>query len=135
MILVGALGRSAQQEEPAVKLHFLALVAAALAIVVTVPQLAPAQGVGGGFYMGSADNPNGPTVSPYLNLLQSNTFGVTNYQSLVKPLIEQSSAIRRQGRAINQVQQQLYSGPNYGASPSGRGSHFMFYSHFYPGMR
>ena len=113
------------------KLHLLALATLAIAIVVAAPSAASAQN----FYRGSSDNPNGPTVSPYLNLLQSNAFGVTNYQSLVKPLIEQSSAIRSQGRAINQVQRQLYSGANAGASPSGRGSHFMFYSHFYPNMR
>ncbi len=115
------------------KLNLLALATLAIAIVVAVPSRASAQY--GGFYMGRSDNPNGPTVSPYLNLLQSNNAGVTNYQSLVKPLIDQSSAIRSQGRAINQVQRQLYSGVNAAASPSGRGSHFMFYSHFYPNMR
>lgn len=111
------------------KLHLLALTVLAIAIVAVVPNVASAQG----FYRGSSDSPNGPTVSPYMNLLQSNAFGVTNYQSLVKPLIDQGSAIRNQGRAINQVQQQLYSGA--GGAPSGRGSRFMYYSHFYPNMR
>ena len=78
------------------KLNLLALATLAIAIVVAVPSRASAQY--GGFYMGRSDNPNGPTVSPYLNLLQSNNAGVTNYQSLVKPLIDQSGAIRSQGR-------------------------------------
>lgn len=86
------------------------------------------------FYKGSSDNPNGPTVSPYLNLLQNNSVGVTNYQSLVKPLVEQNSAINRQGNSINRLQQQVNA--PMGAGTAGRGTghttFFMNYGHFYP---
>lgn len=50
----------------------------------------------GGIYQGRSDNPVGPTVSPYLNLLQSTNQlnGISNYQSLVRPLLDQQSAIQ-----------------------------------------
>ncbi len=85
---------------------------------------ATAQGFGGG---GSSNNPNGPTVSPYLNLLQNANPDITNYQSLVKPLINQNDALRRQGGAIQALQQQ----GNYGSGGTGIHSYFMYYSHFY----
>ncbi len=85
------------------------------------------------FYRGSSDNPNGPTVSPYLNLLQSDSFGVTNYQSLVRPLVNQGNAIRRQGGALQQLERATYSaGPRLG---TGHSSYFMNYSHFFPNAR
>jgi hypothetical protein len=86
-------------------------------------------------YRGSSDNTNGPTVSPYLNLLQNNSVGnITNYQSLVKPLIEQNSAINRQGNSINRLQQQVNSPSSAGTSGRGTGhtTFFMNYGHFYP---
>jgi hypothetical protein len=86
-----------------------------------------------GIYAGRADNPNGPTVSPYLNLLQNNANSpVTNYQSLVKPLINQGNAIQRQGRSLAGLQQQVYSGAMRGTGISGQRSYFMNFSHFYP---
>jgi hypothetical protein len=88
----------------------------------------------GGRYMGRSDNPVGPTVSPYLNLTQGGS--VTNYQSLVKPLLEQDSAIRRQGASLNnlqrQVSQQAYGG---GGRGTGHATFFMNYSHYYPQIR
>ncbi len=84
-------------------------------------------GIGGG----TSNNPNGPTVSPYLNLLQNNNPDITNYQSLVKPLINQNDALRRQGGAISQLQQQQ----SYGGGGTGIHSYFMFYSHYYPPRR
>ncbi|REK17967.1 MAG: hypothetical protein DWQ37_05455 [Planctomycetota bacterium] len=111
----------------------LALTLACVALWIAAPQTAEAQLIGG--YRGSSDNPNGPTVSPYLNLLQSNQFGVTNYQSLVRPLIDQSTAINRQGNSLNRLQQQFNSQPAAtsagGPVQTGRPSFFMFYSHFY----
>ena len=104
------------------------------AIFLLAPQSAMAQ-YSGGQYMGRADNPVGPTVSPYLNLLQNNGFGVTNYQSLVKPLINQGNAIQQQGHSIGNLQRQV-SQQAYGASSSRRGTghatYFMNYSHYYP---
>jgi hypothetical protein len=50
---------------------------------------------------------NRPTVSPYLNLLQTNRFGVTNYQSLVRPMIEQQQLNVQQQTNISALQQQF----------------------------
>ncbi len=90
-----------------------------------------------GWFQGTSDNPVGPTVSPYLNLLQTNQFGATNYQSLVKPLVDQHNAINRQGNSLNRLQQQVNTfSSGAGSAPSGQGTghvtFFMNYSHFYP---
>ncbi|HEV3138235.1 MAG TPA: hypothetical protein VGZ26_10025 [Pirellulales bacterium] len=96
-----------------------------------------------GFYGmgGHSDNPNGPTVSPYMNLLQNNNqFNqVPNYQSLVKPLLDQQNAIQRQGAGLQRLQQQVSSGGSGAGGGGGRGTghvtSFMNYSHFFPGHR
>ena len=115
----------------------LALAVALAGICLLIPQTALAQ-YQGGLYMGRADNPVGPTVSPYLNLTQNNLGSPTNYQSLVKPLIDQGNAIQRQGSSINRLQQQIYSGAG-GGGRGGRGTghatFFMNYSHYYPQTR
>ncbi len=108
-------------------------------LAVAAPRVALAQYgyMGGGYAAGHSDNPNGPTVSPYLNLLQNNNVlgPPSNYQSLVKPLIDQQSAIKRQGNSIQQLQQQMGSGGPAGNISGGRAtghaSYFMNYSHYY----
>ena len=114
---------------------FLVVLLAAL-VVSAVAHPASAQSMS---YRGSSDNPNGPTVSPYLNLLQNNSVGnaVTGapvYQSLVQPLVNQGNAIGRQAGALSQLQQQVYTGSTAG-SATGHASFFMNYSHYYPGFR
>ena len=49
------------------------LLAAGLFVAVAMPRAAMAQGGGrsGGMFMGHSDNPNGPTVSPYMQLLNT----------------------------------------------------------------
>ncbi|MEX2112695.1 MAG: hypothetical protein WD845_05885 [Pirellulales bacterium] len=110
-------------------MKFQMLLVVALVTVVSLASLraVPAQGLAGG----STRNPNGPTVSPYLNLLQNNNPDITNYQSLVKPLINQNDALRRQGGAIQQLQQQQYRGGPAGGG-TGVHSYFMYYSHYFP---
>ncbi len=108
----------------------------AAAAVVSLPQVCHAQAYNG-FYRGRSDNPVGRTVSPYLNLLsagQGNS-GVTNYQSLVKPLIEQHNALDRQGGALNRLQGQVNASaaaPRGGGGGTGHATYFMNGSHFYP---
>ena len=93
----------------------------------------------GGLYTGRSDNPNGPTVSPYLNLLNNNNQlnGVPNYQSLVRPLLDQQNAIQRQGSSLQRLQQQVNTqGGGSGAGrATGHATSFMYYSHFYPAPR
>lgn len=103
------------------------------AIFLLAPQTALAQYRQ--FYKGSSDNPVGPTVSPYLNLVQSSNSLVTNYQSLVKPLVDQGNAITRQantlyrqGNSIRGLQQSQGGG----GGGTGHASYFMNYSHYYP---
>jgi hypothetical protein len=95
-----------------------------------------AQSFGGGFYQGRSDNPNGPTVSPYLNLLQNNNQlnGQPTYQSLVKPLVDQQAAIQRQGNSLQQLQQQVRTQSSGAPSQraTGHTTFFMNYSHYYP---
>jgi hypothetical protein len=94
----------------------------------------------GGMYSGRSDNPNGPTVSPYLNLLNNNNQlnGVPNYQSLVRPLVEQRNATQRQGNALQNLQQQVNTqraGGSGAGRSTGHATSFMYYSHFYPAPR
>lgn len=116
----------------------LALLSFAIYASVTAT-LAHAQTYGGGFYQGRSDNPNGPTVSPYLNLLQNNNQlnGQPTYQSLVKPLVDQQSAIQRQGNSLQQLQQQVrtQSGAPLSQRATGHTTFFMNYSHYYPNAK
>jgi hypothetical protein len=106
-------------------------------ILLAAPGSAFAQG--GGLYTGRSDNPNGPTVSPYLNLLNNNNQlnGVPSYQSLVRPLLDQQSAIQRQGSSLQRLQQQVNTQGAAGAAgrSTGHTTFFMHYSHFYPAPR
>ena len=47
-----------------------------------------------------------PSVSPYMNLTNNNTGTATNYQSLVRPQLDQQAFNRRSLAAINQLQGQ-----------------------------
>lgn len=106
------------------------LAAAVALFALAMPRLAMAQY--GGFAGGHSDNPNGPTVSPYLNLLQTNSQGFNSYQTLVKPILDQNSALQRQGGAIQQLQQQqATSSAGGGRRATGHATYFMNYSHFY----
>jgi len=104
------------------------LMIAGLAIVLMSPSLASAQ-----YRSSVSDNPNGPTVSPYLNLLNNNNnIGLPAYQTLVKPLVEQQNAIQRQGNSIQRLQQQVGpGGTRGGGGTTGHMTYFMNYSHYY----
>ena len=82
---------------------------------------------------------NRPTVSPYLNLLQPNQFGITPYHTLVRPQLEAREALQQQGSNIQRLQQQVRAQPAYGRGARGRvgglqtghETRFMNYSHYY----
>ena len=86
--------------------------------------------------------PSRPTVSPYLNLFRNNNGPLPNYYSLVRPQLQQIDNQRRQ-QAINTQQQTQIQNLNRGLlqisspqiAPTGGGSTFRNYSHFYPAMR
>ena len=78
-------------------------------------------------------------VSPYLNL-GINQYGVSNYQSLVKPMIEDREALTSQSVNIQRLQQQLResklnTNQNESRGKSSKTSaasvRFMHYSHFF----
>ena len=50
--------------------------------------------------------PRRPSVSPYMNLVNNPLGAATNYQSLVRPQIEQNNFNSRQSSAIAQLQRQ-----------------------------
>jgi hypothetical protein len=114
----------------------ISLALVAIAVVGSVAATSARAQYQGGLYRGRSDNPNGPTVSPYLNLLQNNNQlnGQPTYQSLVKPLIDQQSAIQRQGNSLQQLQQQVGTQGGGGGPQraTGHTTFFMNYSHYYP---
>jgi len=80
-----------------------------------------------------------PTVSPYLNL-GVNQYGVSNYQSLVKPMIEDREMMANQSMNIQRLQQQLRDAKKTpgGSQANGKESRtgarpvkFMHYSHYF----
>jgi hypothetical protein len=81
-----------------------------------------------------------PTVSPYLNLLNTDRFGVSNYQTLVRPLIEQREAAQQNQANIQQLQQQFQTaqmsaarrGSSGGPRSTGHPSRYFTYLHYYP---
>jgi len=85
------------------------LIAAVFVVLLACPTTSQAQYYGGYGYSGYS-SVNGPTVSPYLNLLQQNQFGLPTYQTLVRPQIEARNAIVRQERSLQQLQQEVQQG-------------------------
>jgi hypothetical protein len=84
-----------------------------------------------------------PAVSPYMNLLNNNTGLATNYQSLVRPQLEQQNFNARSASAIKGLQRQAYQSKDRSASTTEgnikmRGTGHVAsrenYSHFYPQM-
>jgi hypothetical protein len=91
-------------------------------------------------YSGSGYQPSTPTFSPWLNLYQRNAGPLDNYHTFVRPerqlqdtLRQQASAIQRQGEGIRGLTGQvndLREGRSP-AHPTGAGSVFMDYGHYY----
>lgn len=85
-----------------------------------------------------------PSVSPYLNLLIPDQFGIPGgnpgqYQTLVEPFIEGRKAAQNNANALNRLNSQVNgggrgsSGGSFGAG--GYHSRYMNYSHYYSGIR
>lgn len=82
-----------------------------------------------------------PTVSPYLNLLRTeSSTAMPNYHTLVRPEVENRQEAARQAMAIRQLQSNVTSmqgqiGGQRGAQFStGHPTRFMTYLHYYPGL-
>ena len=79
-------------------IRFTASCAIAAAFAATAPAQLP-------YPQGPGMNPNGPAVSPYLNLLRGGTSAGVNYYGLVRPELQFRSAIRglEQQVGVNQA--------------------------------
>jgi hypothetical protein len=81
---------------------------------------------------------NRPTVSPYLNLLQPQGGGLPNYQTLVRPAIDQRRQNQDTQRQISQLQSSVAASTaqeqrgEVTFRPTGHGTGKFYYSHFYP---
>jgi hypothetical protein len=83
--------------------------------------------------------PPRPTLSPWLNLYQRNSGPLDNYHSFVRPELQLQGTLRQQNTAIQSQDQDLrklsgqFSDIEQGKSvhPTGTGSLYMEYSHFY----
>jgi hypothetical protein len=79
-------------------------------------------------------------VSPYLNL-GFNTNGTSNYQTLVRPMIDEREGLLRQAATLQQLQKKSRDGrdgveadsQNATGHPQA-GVRRMYYSHFYSGL-
>jgi hypothetical protein len=92
-----------------------------------------------------------PSVSPYMNLINNQTGTATNYQSLVRPQLDQQNFNSQSASAIKNLQASKGAkstsskgagGPsnstaegNVKLRPTGHVSSRENYSHFYPGMK
>lgn len=85
----------------------------------------------------SANVFNRPTVSPYLNLLRG---GAGGYQSLVRPLVDNGQANRRNAQQIQQLERnagRTRAGRSSGSqtiAPTGHSTAFRNFSHYYPNL-
>ena len=98
--------------------------------------------------------PARPTVSPYLNLMRDDVGALPNYQTFVRPIVEQQRINREADRRINDADRQiteLRQAPMPGTAPqqpvvtgralqvrrlnvrrTGINGQFQYYSHFFP---
>ena len=102
------------------------LIAAVFVVSLACPVTSQAQYYGG--YSGYT-SVNGPTVSPYLNLLQQNQFGLPTYQTLVRPQIEARNAIVRQEQSLQQLQQEVQRGRSSQSRSRNSGTNRRFTGH------
>lgn len=87
----------------------------------------------------SSYRPSRPTLSPWFNLYRSEGGALDNYHSFVRPeqqlrrtLTQQESAIRQQGASLRTLGGQMSSMQQaYPTRPTGTGSTFMNFSHYY----
>jgi hypothetical protein len=79
------------------------------------------------------------TVSPYVNLT-TNGNGLSNYQTLVRPLIEEREELNRQWAALDDLNRKVRGGPIPGGPGANRGGaggrnaagvRYMHYSHYF----
>ncbi|HEY2841028.1 MAG TPA: hypothetical protein VGJ26_17875 [Pirellulales bacterium] len=76
-----------------------------------------------------------PSVSPYMNLLNNQNPNLTNYQSLVRPQVNQARISSQQNSRINRLEAPPPASGNSGSQTlrsTGHQATYGNYSHFYP---
>jgi hypothetical protein len=83
--------------------------------------------------------PSKPTVSPYMNLFRNDTDNVPNYQTLVRPQIQQQAVnqqvarnLDRQQVAVQSLQQEVLHQRQPSIRSTGTGATTNNYSHYFP---
>ncbi|HEY2841119.1 MAG TPA: hypothetical protein VGJ26_18330 [Pirellulales bacterium] len=79
-----------------------------------------------------------PSVSPYLNLLNGGDPNLTNYQSMVRPMVNQNRVNAQQNAQINRLEAKPPTSGNAGSESmrsTGHQATYRNYSHFYPNLR
>lgn len=79
--------------------------------------------------------PARPTVSPYLNLFRTQRGPIPNYNLYVRPMLQQQSINAQQGAAVQQLEQGLRQTQTTVSGPTGIGSGYRNFSHYYSGLR
>jgi len=87
--------------------------------------------------------PAGPTITPYLDYFNAPISPLMdNYHTYVRPRADLRSSLSRLGTAVNQQNRRLDQLGNdfqqrnlSGAAPTGTGSTFMNYSHYFSGIQ
>jgi hypothetical protein len=75
-----------------------------------------------------------PTVSPYMNLLNNNS-DVTNYQSLVRPMVNQNRVNAQERVQLNRTQSKpatLRYSKSESLRSTGHQASYQTYGHYYP---
>jgi len=78
-----------------------------------------------------------PAVSPYMNLMRSDSGRNVNYQTMVLPQMQAMERARLQQKQIQQLQRQVSEGSGQAGSGGGLTGHRTFfsnYSHYYPAL-
>jgi hypothetical protein len=87
----------------------------------------------------SANLTRRPTVSPYLNLVNGNNDpNLTNYQSLVRPQVNQQRVNNQQNAQINRLEARPPTSGNAGSESlrsTGHQATWRNYSHYYPKLQ
>ncbi len=74
-----------------------------------------------------------PPLSPWLSLYRHDTGPLDNYHTFVRPQLQLRETIRKQDSRIQMLGQEVTQfQENGGVPPTGTGSVFMSYSHYYP---
>lgn len=79
--------------------------------------------------------PARPTLSPYLNLFREETGPIPNYHLYVRPQLQQQAFNNQFQSNLNQTQQQLQQVPRTANRPTGVGSGYRNFLHYYQGIR